>query len=170
MERRLLKFKYGFASDTDSRKCLVKYELERADGEYDLFTFECNDEPHPDLNFKLQGMAKHLIEICELPSDRVVTVNSVTCTHKDMDGQTVHGLVISGTRALNTSDAPMCLNSPHKTNVPYAEDQDASDKNLSGTCLSDLALLADEVFAYVDGKRSQGEFDFGNGDGAPKAA
>ena len=160
-ERRLLKFKYGFSGEESSRKCLVKFEQQRGDGEYDAFTFECNNEPHPDLNTKLQDMAEHLIQICELDHEHMVIVKSVTVTHKDMDFGTVRGLVISGTRTLATCNAPMCINSPHKTDVPYAEDQDPDDNNLTCACLDALDELEKEVFAYVDGKRSQAEFDFG---------
>lgn len=155
--RRLLKFKYGGSSqDEDSRKVFVKFEKERGDGAYDVFTFECNDEPHPDLNKRLQNMVPHLRENCELTDDtKVIVVRSVTCTHKEMEGFEVHGLVISGLRTLSNCNAPMNLTSPHKTDRSYNEEDEDDTNLLSSACLEALDALSEEVFAYVDGKRSQ---------------
>jgi len=155
-DRRLLKYKYGGSpANEESKKTFVKFEKERGDGDYDIFTFECDDEPHPDLVKALEAMAPHLRENCEIDDSRKVTVKSVTCTHKQMEGFEVHGLVISGLRELRNCNSPMSLNSPHKTDIPYADDQDADDMNLTSECLDDLAVLEREVFAYVDGKRAQ---------------
>jgi hypothetical protein len=166
--RRLLKFKYGGShSEEDSKKTFVKFEKERDDGSFDLFTFECDDEVHPDLTKALQAMKPHLLENCELPDDRLVDVKSITCTYKAMDVGEVRGLVISGVRQLQNSNAPMVLTMPHKTDQPYTEDGD--DRIcLSSACLDDLDRLSEEVFAYVDGKRAQLEMDF-QGEDEPAA-
>lgn len=160
--RRLLKFKYGTGEDSEFKKCLVKFETSRADGDYDIFTFECDDDPSPDLKKRLDAMAEFLLENCEIEKNEIahkVQVKSVTCTHKEMEGFDVHGLVISGTRELKNCNAPMCLNSPHKTDVPYCEDSDDESILLSPECLHALDALVSEVFSYVDGKRAQLELD-----------
>lgn len=171
-ERRLLKFKYGSSSEDEFKKCLVKYEFKRDDGYSDVFTFECDDEPHPDLKEALEGMVEHLLENCEIASEEghKITVKSVTCTYKDMDDVgLVRGLVISGVRELRRSNSPMVLNSPHKTDQPYTEDGD-DDICLSSRCIDALYGLEREVFAYLDGKRAQGELDFGDQESDTKPA
>jgi hypothetical protein len=158
MNRRLLKFKKGGAKN--DRNYLVKFEVPRPypeDG--DIQTFECNDEPHPDLEKALQDMGNHLLAICEIPKSekRPVFISGVTFTYKAMDPLvTVNGLVIVGVRKLLNSDAPLVLTSPHRTNIPYGEGQDADEKNLDSATLEDMAILEREVFAYMDGiKRGQ---------------
>ena len=155
--RRLLKFKYGSGSEEEFKKCLVKFETLRGDGEYDVFTFECDDEPHPDLKKKLEAMIPFLLENCEFEADPAhkITVKSITCTHKAMDSFDVHGLVISGLRELKHCNAPMNLTSPHKTDRAYSDEDEGYDNLLSSACLNALDELVVEIFAYVDGKRAQ---------------
>lgn len=166
-DRRILKFKYGSRGEDEAKKVFVKFEKLRGDGTFDVYTFECDDEAHPDLSKALQTMKPHLIENCELPDDRMIEVKSITRTYKDMEVGEVRGLVISGVRQLQNSDAPMVVTMPHKTDQPYTEDGDDSIC-LTSQCMDDLDALEVEIFAYVDGKRAQLEMDFGT-EGKPAA-
>ena len=165
--RRLLKFKYGSSSEGETKRVFVKFEKERDDNQADIFTFECDDDAHPDLKKAPEAMVPHLLENCEIKAEEgyKIAVRSVTSTYKEMEDGTVHGLVISGLRELRYSRAPLVLTSPHKTDIPYSEgDEDAP--LLTSACLGAFDDLESEVFAYVDGKRAQGELDFGQKDPA----
>lgn len=159
MDRRLLKFKYG--SGSSDKKVLIKFEVENS-GDYDTFTFESNDDAHPDLRSALKNLAPHLLENCEVEDNRLpVNVLGVTCTYKTMESGLIRGLVITGARDLEDSNSPLVLNSPHKTDFHYSETDESGIGLLKPKCLELLDDLIREVFAYLDGKRAQAELDFG---------
>lgn len=157
MERRLLKFKYKPKEDL----VFIKYEQTRDNDVTDTITLETSDKPRKELSGVLQDMAEHLVDIVEAPPtwEEKITVSSVTVTWNN----DVQGLVITGLRALQLSNSPMIINTPHFTSKSYNEDS-GSDKNIfsydCGLALDKLSLM---VFRYVDGERKQLTLDFEEG-------
>lgn len=136
--KRLLKFRY---SPDDG--VLVKYERPvKGQAGFETITLESAEKPLVELRDQLQGMAKHLIKIAELPEDWKLEIRSLTITHGEETG-----LVITGLRELVHQNAPLCINSPHCT-------------ELAQPCREDLEKLADLVWKYVAGEREQLELDF----------
>lgn len=154
--RRICKVKIG--KDEYERE-MVTVKLEEPDqaGGFTQHLIECRDAPHPDLRKALQAMADHLKTNAEFPGDWIVTIISVTVTHTNG----VQGLVITGKRDLERCNAPLIVNTPHYTREPYNEDDDSDMGIFSSSCGDDLDTLEKETLAYVDGKRAQGQLNFG---------
>jgi hypothetical protein len=145
--RRLLKFKTG----SSRTEVLAQYEIDRGnpDDGMDKITLESSEMPSMAVIGALQAMARHMVDIAELPADWLddLTIIGVTVTHTN----DVQGLVITATRKLENSNAPLVLNTPHFTRCSYNEDP-VDDKGIfSGDCGDDLDALEKLVFAYVDG-------------------
>jgi hypothetical protein len=157
VERKLLKFKYKPKEDL----VFIKYEQTRENDVTDTITLETSDHPRTELSDALQAMAEHLVDIIEAPAGWVgkLTISSVTVTWNSG----IQGLVITGLRALQLSNSPMIINTPHFTRDSYNEDSE-SDKNIfSFNCGSSLDVLCDQVFKYVDGQRKQLTLNFEEG-------
>ncbi len=151
MARRLLKFK----ANSDRTEILVKYEIDK-NGAVDIVTLESTEKPAKALFDALQAMDKHMGEIAELPADWKLTILGVTVTNTN----DVQGLVITATRELENSNAPLCLNTPHFTRQPYSEGDDSGAGIFSFRCAQALDRLEKLVFAYVDGDREQRVLNF----------
>ncbi len=147
--RRLLKFKY---SEKD-REVLVKYEIDGKASMPEIITLESHERPTPAVTLRLDAMAAHLVEIAELPEDWLdeLTILGVTITHTDG----VKGVVITATRALEESNAPLVLNSPHFTETEYSETGGNGKSIFSTECAEALKKLEKLVFAYVDGEERE---------------
>jgi hypothetical protein len=147
--KRLLKFRYS-----PDEGVLIKYEKSiKGSGAFETITVESAEKPQKDLQAALQAMAAHLCAIAELPADWAedLEIRGVTCTWTDG----IRGLVITGLRKLEHSNAPLVLNSPHFTEAPYAEDGDDTVSVYDDGCGEDLETLDRLVFGYVDGAREQ---------------
>lgn len=133
----------------------------------DTYTLESAETPLGELEHALQGMAEHVVEICELPEEMVsdLTVRSVSVSY-NADG--VQGLIVTALRDLENSNTPMLINTPHFSREAYSET--AGDANVfSPKCGRDLDRLERCAFAYIDGERSQKELDFGESPGESEA-
>jgi len=157
VERRLLKFKYKPKDDL----IFVKYEQDKQNDIIDTITLETSEKPRKELSDALQAMAEHLVDIVEAPPgwEEKITVSSISVTWNSG----IQGLVITGLRALQLSNSPMVINTPHFTRESYNEDSE-SDKNIfSYDCALALDRLCSLVFRYVDGERKQLTLDFEEG-------
>lgn len=153
-DRRLLKFKHNERTGD----VFVKYERGNpASTLRDEFTLKCGEAPRLELKAALQKMAKHAIEICELPDDFLLHVISVSISYSD---ENVQGLVITTMRSLKNSNAPMLINTPNFSREPYSETGDPDVSIFSHKCAEDLDALEGRVFLYVEGERAQRKLDF----------
>jgi hypothetical protein len=134
----------------------INYEVENGT-EWDEFSMKCKSEPHPDLIFALGNLIPHVMAICELPESyrEDLTVSGVSFTYKETENNgTVSGAVITSQKLLKNHPAPLIINTPHKTDVPYSETSDTA------ACLSTEAAMAlenvkTEAVEYIKGKRGE---------------
>lgn len=151
----LVKYKYK----AKTSETLVKYTVERdEEGTLDTVTVETHDLPRPELKEALEAMADHMVDMIEAPHDwrNEITVLSVTVTSSN----DVQGLVITGMRELENSNAPLVINTPHFTREPYNEEDDSDVGIFSFECADALDELERLVIRFVEGERAQQELDF----------
>lgn len=156
-KRRLCKCKIG-KDDNGRVVVVIKYEIPDSTGDFTKVEIENHDIPHPDLKAALSAMIPHLRENAELPANWTLDVISCTITHK----HEIQGLVITGRRELENSNAPLILNTPHFTQESYNEEDDSGVGVFSSACGEAIDVLEREAIAYVDGKREQLELPFEN--------
>jgi len=154
MSRRLLKFKMN---DYSGVTIVYERENENLFEVFDEYRIKCADQPRSELVAALGKMAKHVVDMCELPNYTLSSIDVIglTVTHTAVEHQEedVQGVVISGVRRLKNSNAPMIINTPHFTREPLSPD---ADKGVfSFECAIDVDRLEQLVFAYVDGERAQ---------------
>jgi len=152
--RRICKVKIG-KDDCDREVVTIKLEEPDQSGGYTAHLIECKDPPHSDLRNALQEMGQYLKEHAEFPSTWIVSVISVTVTHTNE----VQGLVITGRRDLEKSNAPLIINTPHYTRESYNEDDESDMGIFSSSCGDALDALEKEAMLFVDGKRQQMQLD-----------
>ena len=116
---------------------------------WDVCSLNSKEQARPELYDAIYAMRRHVVDICELPESafKRLMIKSVTITHKD-EGR---GIVISATKELTHSRAPLCLNTPHKSEAD--EGEFAMSKNL----IADMERLIDEAARYINGDRAQGK-------------
>jgi len=148
--RHLLKFK----TDSARNEFLVKWEADTKTGMQETFTMESTERPTKKVLDALEMMGPHLCEIAELPDGWLedMTILGVTITRNEG----VQGLVITATRELEESNAPLVLNSPHFTDSAYSEGGDGNGKSIySDECADAIAELEKLAFDYIDGKERE---------------
>ncbi|MFP4066236.1 MAG: hypothetical protein ACLFS5_01925 [Spirochaetaceae bacterium] len=155
--RELVKLKYK-----EGEGVFVEYTVDRNDNSArDTMTLKTNDAPRRELADALQAMAPHLVEMIEAPREWLasITVRSVTVTHTN----DVQGLVITGLRELENSNAPLVINTPHFTRESYNEGGGDDIGIFTSACANALDELETLALRFVDGDRAQQELDFADG-------
>lgn len=163
MNRIITKVKLGKDS-----KVHIEYKVERMvkdTPDYDEFTLNCVDKPLPAFELVFIKLRKHVLEICELPSDETdiakVIVKGVSFSYSGESD--VMGVTITASRTLAKSNAPLIINTPHKFDRPHNENQ-GTEMCLSDDCALLLAELLEQAEKYLDGERAQLEmFDKDSG-------
>lgn len=124
---------------------------------WDSYTFESDDAPLPELRERLQAMAIHVAEICEIKDwkKEMITVDGVSIKTKD-DNKYV---CVSAKKVLLNSKAPLIINTP----VRPAEVGDgyAQAQCMSVSMIEDLERLEEEAWRYINGERAQQKLEFG---------
>lgn len=126
-------------------------------GNCDEYQFTCRDKARPEFYASLAAMAKHVIEMCELPDDYLgrITVRGVSYSYggkNDTMGATI-------TAAMELEDSYQALNlvTPHKASAMYnPETPDDEKQLLTGDCIDALEHLMAECLLYIEGERAQG--------------
>jgi len=146
-ERRFKKIK------SNGGKVILVYEQKNREGIWDTYTIESTEAPAPSFNNAIQGMREPLLvetELFGLVDPLHITVGGVSISH----ASGIVGLVISGTRSLKRSGAPLVINSPHKPAEPYSEGGDP-DLCLQGETVDALDALITQAELYLEGERAQ---------------
>ena len=121
--------------------------------ETDEFTLKCADRPLPGFDEALLALRQTVIDICEFTNEDPEKYEVFGVSFSWTDG--VMGAVISAKKTLLDSNAPLCINTPHKPSEAYSEGAD--DSNLLGSsAVTALENLIEEAIKYVDGNRAQG--------------
>lgn len=111
---------------------------------------------HPDLKSAMQGLEPHVRTILCLPADwcaNAFHVRSVSFSESEKTG--VQGVVISCSVDLTTCKAPFFFNTPY---LPIQRKTEESvTPEMAPETLAALEALETEVYAYLDGKRTQGD-------------
>ena len=153
----------------DTDKVVIQYEHEAPNGRRDKHTLECAEAPTPELRDALQALAPHVVDICELPEEYAnrLSIRGVAFSYGG-ELETM-GATITALAKLATSNAPLVLNTPHKPSDSYAEGGDTT-MCLSSDCITALTVLQEQAIGYVNGNRTQLEFDMSGGAETKKAA
>lgn len=123
---------------------------------YDTYEVTSKDLPLEDLPKRLQVMANHVTEICDLPegATKNIVVSGITESYTDENRY----LIITAVRALSKSKAPMLINTPARPLYPEG-DQDETFC-MSKECFEDLLAVENEAMKYIRGERAQMTLDF----------
>lgn len=123
---------------------------------YDTYEVTSKDPPLDELPKRLQVMANHVTEICEFPESATknIVVSGISESYTDENRY----LVITASRALSKSKAPMLINTPARPLYPEG-DQDETFC-MSRGCFEDLLAVEHEAMKYVRGERAQMQLDF----------
>jgi hypothetical protein len=144
---RITKAKY------DGSKVRIEYEKQRPDGQYDEFTLSSLDGPAQPFVDALNALAMDVVGICELHADSLdrLTVRGVSFTYTN----DIMGACITALKKLETSNAPLVLNTPHLPSEAYG-DGDVTSPVLEPSTVSRLVEVAEAALRFIDGERAQG--------------
>lgn len=144
------------AKITAEKKISMIYEKRSKTGSWDEYSFTCSEEARPEFYKAMEKLAKHVIEMCELPEDYFskITVRGVSFSYGGPD-ETM-GATISAAMALEKSYPNLNLNTPHKASEMYSDSPADPMQLLSAECIEDLTVLLEECEYYIEGDRAQG--------------
>lgn len=130
---------------------IVWEKYEESTKAWDEYSLRCADPALPSLYEAMKKLDHHIAVICELPTtcEETIEATGVSFTY----GEDGRGCVITGKKLLKSNPAPMNLNTPYKVEDPQ---EGMEDYALSRECIDALRELEDEAFAYINGKRAQG--------------
>ena len=128
---------------------------------YDTYEVTSKDPPLEELPKRLQVMANHVTEICDLPESATknIAVSGITVSYTDKNRY----LVITAVRSLSKSKAPMLINTPARP--LYPEDDQDETFCMSKECFEDLLAVENEAMKYIRGERAQMSLDFAGAGG-----
>jgi hypothetical protein len=137
----------------DGSKVRIEYEKKRLDGHYDEYTLSSLDSPSLEFQNALKALAMDAVTICELDGKDVdkLTVRGVTLTYTN----DIMGACITALKKLETSNAPLVLNTPHLPSEAYG-DGDVTSPVLEPSTVSRLVEVAEAALRFIDGERAQG--------------
>lgn len=147
-DRRFTKIKH----DPKKERVSLSYQVVNGTEEPDEYTVSTRQPAHPDLLARLQDLAPHVLELCELDGVEAseVEVRSVSFSW----AHDVMGVTITGLRRLKRSPAPLVLNTPHKARDHYGEEGDDSQL-LGDEAVMAISKLIGEANLFLDGKRGE---------------
>lgn len=139
-----------------SEKVRIEYEVLVGDKVKEEYSLTSVDKPLLSFAEAMQVLAQSVVEICELPDKDInhIAVSGVSFSYGGE--KQVLGAVITAQKKLKKTDAPLNLNTPHKTEDFYGETGSASQL-LDSLTIDKLYELMDEAEKYIAGERQQGE-------------
>lgn len=141
---------------TNEKKISMMYELLNKNGVWDEYSFTCSDQARPEFYSAMKDLSRHVVEMCELPSDYIskIEVRGVSVSYSGEDE--VMGSTISAQMTLENSNCNLNLNTPHKASNSYSGGEADDKQLLSCDCIDDLKALYAECELYINGDRAQG--------------
>ena len=140
-------------------KVSLTYE-QKCQGSWDEYVVNCSERPNSSFRGALAALIPYVVEMCELPQsyEPRVTVGSVSFSYGGE--KEVMGATISASMALDNSNCPLNLNTPHKASESYTDSEGDPKALLSEECVVVLDELSYQAQRYLDGDREQlGLFD-----------
>lgn len=134
-------------------KVHVEWSIEREQGDTDDYTLKCVDAPAPSFVQAWNKLQLVITEEAELPNHMAVEITPIglSVTYYD-DGR--WGAVVSGTRQLKYSNAPLVINTPHKPAEP-SEYNKGDDNILLEKSVAVIQEVLEEAEKYINGDRAQ---------------
>lgn len=136
----------------------ICYEkMSESTGTYDSYGITSRDMPRDELHKRLQVLANHVEEICELPQGAAkhIVPSGVSMKYTDNNCHAV----ITALRTLRYSKTPMCINTPARP--LHAAEGDEDGFCMSDEMIKDIEALEEEAMKYLNGERAQQQLDFG---------
>ncbi|MFA7326289.1 MAG: hypothetical protein WC121_06460 [Candidatus Kapaibacterium sp.] len=134
----------------------IKYNSDKVEIKYDIdndsYRLSSYDKPRPEFIEAMQKLVEPLVEICEFQEGYGDTIDIISVSISHSKG--IMGATITGLKKLDTSYAPLVINTPHLPTEDY------SGNNPNAPILPDIAVkriegLIEEAELYINGKRSQ---------------
>jgi hypothetical protein len=136
----------------DGTKVRLEYQVVRpGGGDPDEYSLQCADLPLAEFRTALRALVDDVCVICEFPSSEASKVKVLGCSLTYRDD--VLGVVVTATKELMISPAPLILNTPHLPEKPYS---DSGGSVLPANTVRRVRALCIEAQRYLDGDREQG--------------
>jgi len=135
-------------------KVHLEWIIEReGGGEPDEYLLKCGDTPTPEFKAAWEALASAIVREAELPVEMAATITPIGLS-VSYYADDRWGACMSGLRALNHSNAPLVINTPHKPAEPTEGNPDDACVlwESSIRAISDVLSRAKE---YVEGERAQ---------------
>ena len=141
---------------TKEDKVFIVFEKRTKAGGYDEYSMACSEKALPEFYEAINNLSQYVVDMCELPrdfQDRIM-VKGVSYSYGG-ESDTMGATIVAQLR-LRESITDLNLNTPHKTQE-YYNDNDNGDPMtlLSGDCANDLIDLQEECVKYINGDRAQ---------------
>jgi hypothetical protein len=142
------------AKVTGEGRIVMIWEEANIKGGWDEYQLNCRDNARPTFYTRLQDLAQHVIEICELPVElNRVNVKGVSVSYGG--DKEVMGATITAEYKLENSVCGLNLNTPHKASESYSDAPADPMQLLSDDCIEALEDFYDECYAYISGDRER---------------
>jgi len=142
----------------------INYQESSPAGGWTDCAISSHEQPRPQLPVALGRMADHVIETCELQEgdlDRI-QVHGVSIGYHMSNDQDQRSIVITATRKLHQSLAPMVINTPAKKEEVDGKKEDPRTA-MTIECNQDMVVVMAEAIRYINGERQQERLDLGGG-------
>ena len=144
---------------------------------WDQHTLSCKDQARQELIDLFMRMGHHAAEICEIPTESGIKSEEEENTESRENGNGIVAsgitlsysdggncyLIITAQKKLTYSKRPLLINTPARPEIP--EKDEVQEFCWSDDLASDIDLLEQEAWKYIEGDRAQQVLDFGNAAG-----
>lgn len=149
-------------NDAETKVCIEYSKESPANNKLrDEFSLKCNEPPLESFKDSLKALVPYVVKDLELPDSYATTLKVRGVTFSFGGEFDTMGAVVTSLKTLRNSNAPLVLNTPHKTVEPYNEGGDESNCLSLGFC-SALDDVIEEAIKYVQGNRAQQQLPLKN--------
>jgi len=125
-------------------------------GEWDLYTMECGESPHPALLKQLDQLRPYVLELLELDNDPVDRIEMKGVSLSYTDGTDIMGATLIASRRLYQSNTNQNVTTGHRFERYPSGQSTGDDKQLLPLgCAQVINALCTLVDGYIDGDRAQ---------------
>lgn len=138
----------------DRKKGIVKVIYDELDRESDTkeVTFTAYDKPLEGFVSALDALTQDVLTICQFSEDYGISMQIRSVSLSRTNG--ILGAVITCFKELDTSYAPLVINTPHLPYQPYSDGDDNAPVLPSG-CKERIEKLISEAEKYINGDRAE---------------
>lgn len=143
---------------TSEGKIHLQWQVKRKSGSFDDHSLESVDSAMPEFYKTMESLREHVAELCEFPNDDINLINVKSVSFSYGGENEIPGAVITASKTLLKSNAPLNINTPHKSFESYSmdESQESDPKAVhTDDCIEILTELQTHAIEYIQGKRQQ---------------